>query len=106
MRISDWSSDVCSSDLAERVGEPAGQIEEDAELQQVEGEVEQRLDADKARGRRIERRKPDELGRASCKDRVCQYVYISVVAVSIKKHIKTLLFFYHFLLPSNLISNI
>src|SRR3546814_20235284 len=25
-----------------------------------------------------------QLGRASCRDRVCQYVYISVVAVSIK----------------------
>src|SRR3546814_15282260 len=27
------------------------------------------------------------IGRASCRDRVCQYVYISVVGVSIKKHI-------------------
>src|SRR3546814_5566690 len=26
-----------------------------------------------------------EIGRASCRDRVCQYVYISVVAVSLKK---------------------
>src|SRR3546814_18828129 len=26
-----------------------------------------------------------EIGRASCRDRVCQYVWISVVAVSLKK---------------------
>src|SRR3546814_11993574 len=26
-----------------------------------------------------------EIGRASCRDRVCQYVYISVVAVSLNK---------------------
>src|SRR3546814_14153658 len=29
----------------------------------------------------------DEIGRASCRARVCQYVYISVVAVSLKKKI-------------------
>src|SRR3546814_867431 len=28
---------------------------------------------------------PDEIGRASCRERVCQYVWISVVAVSLKK---------------------
>src|SRR3546814_17120876 len=27
----------------------------------------------------------NEIGRASCRERVCQYVYISVVAVSLKK---------------------
>src|SRR3546814_16611725 len=30
-----------------------------------------------------------EIGRASCRGRVCQYVYISVVAVSLKKTINT-----------------
>src|SRR3546814_11224295 len=29
-----------------------------------------------------------KLGRASCRERVCQYVYISVVAVALKKNIK------------------
>src|SRR3546814_18946682 len=29
--------------------------------------------------------KPEEIGRASCRERVCQYVSISVVAVSLKK---------------------
>src|SRR3546814_11795627 len=28
----------------------------------------------------------EEIGRASCRERVCQYVYISVVAVSLKKN--------------------
>src|SRR3546814_14030067 len=28
-----------------------------------------------------------QIGRASCRDRVCQYVYISVVAVQLKKKI-------------------
>src|SRR3546814_12747647 len=28
---------------------------------------------------------PQEIGRASCRERVCQYVWISVVAVSLKK---------------------
>src|SRR3546814_11524854 len=30
-----------------------------------------------------------EIGRASCRERVCQYVYISVVAVSLKKKYQT-----------------
>src|SRR3546814_10987368 len=30
----------------------------------------------------------DQIGRASCRERVCQYVSISVVAVSLKKKIK------------------
>src|SRR3546814_20989964 len=34
-------------------------------------------------GARVDRRR--EIGRASCRERVCQYVSISVVAVSIKK---------------------
>src|SRR3546814_20554218 len=31
-----------------------------------------------------------EIGRASCRERVCQYVYISVVAVSLNKKTKSL----------------
>src|SRR3546814_14577136 len=34
---------------------------------------------------RIRRDLPDEIGRASCRERVCQYVSISVVAVTLKK---------------------
>src|SRR3546814_14862055 len=32
----------------------------------------------------------NEIGRASCRERVCQYVEISVVAVSLKKKTKTI----------------
>src|SRR3546814_16625906 len=31
------------------------------------------------------------IGRASCRDRVCQYASISVVAVSLKKHIQNVI---------------
>src|SRR3546814_16701836 len=39
--------------------------------------------------RRREMEVPVEIGRASCRERVCQYVWISVVAVSLKKKQKT-----------------
>src|SRR3546814_12122518 len=32
---------------------------------------------------------PVQIGRASCRERVCQYVYISVSAVALKKQLKT-----------------
>src|SRR3546814_1173048 len=73
MRISDWSSDVCSSDLAtdlvpvnlvgavqqphrSRVREHLAQQEVVRETRTAEG-----LDS-------------PEIGRASCRERVCQYV--------------------------------
>src|SRR3546814_7929228 len=68
MRISDWSSDVCSSDLPDRpcAGGPG-------------------RDADRSRrrprpgpGHRSRRgacpSRRGEIGRASCRERVCQYV--------------------------------
>src|SRR3546814_6979600 len=60
MRISDWSSDVCSSDLFQhlRLAETGG---EDQVCQQIA-----------LGGRR--RTQPHEIGRASCRERVCQYV--------------------------------
>src|SRR3546814_13800118 len=36
-------------------------------------------------GKRLTADFPDEIGRASCRERVCQYVQISVVAVTLKK---------------------
>src|SRR3546814_12989864 len=86
MRISDWSSDVCSSDL----------------FYELARRREAGLDA---RWRHFLDviRKPGgsalfdltcvlallfmawKIGRASCRERVCQYVSISVVAVSLKK---------------------
>src|SRR3546814_12304552 len=119
MRISDWSPDVCSSDLLERAD--AGIVG----LQPVVAEVAVLLvlhhqllvddggdgggQAVQHQSRRIglvglddQRRVVDrldlvapvvggeadmrqEIGRASCRERVCQYVWISVVAVSLKQ---------------------
>src|SRR3546814_1671113 len=81
MRISDWSSDVCSSDLvdlaimgegAKGLGEPplrkgVGRIalveDRDPAFEQSVGEV--GVEIGQALG---------EIGRASCRERVCQYV--------------------------------
>src|SRR3546814_2898858 len=71
MRISDWSSDVCSSDLVRRregeqlpvaieLGVPSGgQVAAKARLVERVGTL------DRAVG---------QIGRASCRERVCQYV--------------------------------
>src|SRR3546814_3176510 len=63
MRISDWSSDVCSSDLA--AGLEKGQVEN--QVQTIRGRFFQP---------RLRFASLDELkiGRASCRERVCQYV--------------------------------
>src|SRR3546814_1815983 len=70
MRISDWSSDVCSSDLfptahvqamLDGEGIPAARYNELADVWEDE-QVQHR----KLRARKI--------GRASCRERVCQYV--------------------------------
>src|SRR3546814_16524389 len=92
MRISDWSSDVCSSDLAQqrrdlrvlhlalqplaveadRIGHRQNLHLAEAAAAFHEGEVEGFVLA-------------LAIGRASCRERVCQYVEIAVVAVSVKK---------------------
>src|SRR3546814_16607334 len=88
MRISDWSSDVCSSDLS---------------ADQIAAGVRRRVGVDEIRRRPAQpprlrdgrdiARKPAvayrKIGRASCRERVCQYVKISVVAVALKKKQKT-----------------
>src|SRR3546814_6727182 len=72
MRISDWSSDVCSSDLWLAVGTqermlPSHVVHEELEKKLVE--LEQR------EGRRPgARARKRQIGRASCRERVCQYV--------------------------------
>src|SRR3546814_18133316 len=76
MRISDWSSDVCSSDLAP-VG-ALGRAFAGKHADRVFAAAPVRIHA---AGVRI----VAEIGRASCRERVCQYVSISVVAVSLKK---------------------
>src|SRR3546814_13890082 len=100
MRISDWSSDVCSSDLPlgtkafdeiattsfdDFHGRIGGNDERcwDPILDVEPGTLEYASNApDITLAAMIER---NQIGRASCRERVCQYVYISVVAVSLKK---------------------
>src|SRR3546814_1731475 len=63
MRISDWSSDVCSSDLLAAIHARHGYaILLDGHS--IAAEV----------PRFFEGRLPDQIGRASCRERVCQYV--------------------------------
>src|SRR3546814_13114259 len=105
MRISDWSSDVCSSDL-DGVVEPV-HLDPAAALQPLQRTVNKPIDIDllepagdpggeslyvserkvyprDVSGRFDKLRKLAEIGRASCRERVCQYVYILVVRVSLK----------------------
>src|SRR3546814_14181691 len=126
MRISDWSSDVCSSDLyIQRDG-----VTRDGERGQLYSAENDRADGKAFIERQVNDRhqfrfivspedgeqyddlkpltrrmiaqmeqdlgtKPDwvavdhfntcpQIGRASCRERVCQYVYISVIAVSLQ----------------------
>src|SRR3546814_15743926 len=86
MRISDWSSDVCSSDLRDfHIGKFLAERQNDSR-DQVEnrGSEHANVDAaDLALANRIGA--VSEIGRASCRERVCQYVSLSVVAASLKK---------------------
>src|SRR3546814_8762399 len=87
MRISDWSSDVCSSDLPGRGGADA------AFIAHLERQLAGGIGAASARvmvnqvitGETISL---DELmrqiGRASCRERGCQYVYIQGGAGTLK----------------------
>src|SRR3546814_4246633 len=75
MRISDWSSDVCSSDLARGVF--VAHHRKAARLLGLEPGLQQRR---RARlifvqsGGRQDSVVENEIGRASCRERVCQYV--------------------------------
>src|SRR3546814_17906282 len=86
MRISDWSSDVCSSDLSWRRAGARGSSLRGARLPYRSG-----CGHDHAACATISRCLLEvephalKIGRASCRERVCQYVYISAVAVSFKK---------------------
>src|SRR3546814_20574882 len=110
MRISDWSSDVCSSDLkAMRVVLAEPQTLVRAGLRHLlEIHASAQIVGEAADGAQllelVGRLRPDvvvtelnlpqisglasllqKIGSASCRERVCQYVSISVVAVSLKK---------------------
>src|SRR3546814_17198807 len=104
MRISDWSSDVCSSDLGGdvaadfSVGQGAhlhtGEIQRlpaggAAHMAQTQRGMKAQLVA--GRGAQLRMRTLGtagfvEIGRASWRERVWQYVWIPVCAVSLKKH--------------------
>src|SRR3546814_16497774 len=105
MRISDWSSDVCSSDLG---GGAVAQTSRCLEMfcggivfDAIDHRAEQRVGAageqvaDRVDGRGVGRRVVvtvvarggATIGRDSCRGRVCPYGYNLVVAVSVnKKH--------------------
>src|SRR3546814_7368651 len=85
MRISDWSSDVCSSDLALPAENPLGDAVADIDAVGVERHLAgplQRLQAlDRSGhfhavvgGKRRATGEFKQIGRASCRERVCQYV--------------------------------
>src|SRR3546814_17470707 len=100
MRISDWSSDVCSSDLeieqqvelclapvgsvpgprdAERDGDPFDALRSDVDLVRLDHEQAQRVVVsnqreEPARGEADVGSECRQIGRASCRERVCQYV--------------------------------
>src|SRR3546814_12031092 len=97
MRISDWSSDVCSSDLMTRAGDVrlASELGVDAIGFVFAGDGPRRVHAQQARlmrnalaplvdvvalfmDNRVDEVR-EEIGRASCRERVGQYVSISVV---------------------------
>src|SRR3546814_18975184 len=87
MRITDWSSDVCSSDLDPRLYD----ADQRAEALGVYGAA----DHAPAFIAALAPTSPaasvgigvGKIGRASCRERVCQYGYISGVAVSLTKNI-------------------
>src|SRR3546814_2290156 len=82
MRISDWSSDVCSSDLwrNDPRGERGGDRADDEEQHDRRDDRRQRVRHRLGRGRLHQNRQAEieeveaEIGRASCRERVCQYV--------------------------------
>src|SRR3546814_12059352 len=107
MRISDWSSDVCSSDLSTCnpiTGDPyyeflpAGEnrafhrrvnLYAAARALGFDIDYKSLLELFSSKGRLVRayyytalmEDQEYQIGRASCRERVCQYVYISVVAV-------------------------
>src|SRR3546814_11940349 len=112
MRISDWSSDVCSSDLMHRVrcevpGEdPARRrgidgsrvsacVQPSALIALGTGPQTKAIEANEALGVLLvvraaivlerRQRRVEQIGRASCRERVCQYVWSPVDDRSLNK---------------------
>src|SRR3546814_10300091 len=84
MRISDWSSDVCSSDLKVELVAICAPEESDAEHERMVQAAEGILQALNLPYRKMllcsgdmgfgARKTYDPIGRASCRERVCPYV--------------------------------
>src|SRR3546814_4531352 len=80
MRISDWSSDVCSSDLADGAAGELRTARHPRPLRRpLSGALRRTRLCPVRRGGQAHRRQrggggPSEIGRASCRERVCQYV--------------------------------
>src|SRR3546814_20538996 len=96
MRISDWSSDVCSSDLRQtqrrvlrRKAQQAEQLRLSGFVVVVDGEPTLSDLLGSLHAVCVKLGQTLEIGRASCRGRVCQYAKISVVDVSLKKNIAT-----------------
>src|SRR3546814_16991209 len=96
MRISDWSSDVCSSDLPIWVAVTASLIEYQGEEMIVASayDLTEQRNAEAQMVRQRDALYPSEklsalgslqIGRASCRESVCQNGSISVVRVSLNK---------------------
>src|SRR3546814_15473731 len=94
MRISDWSSDVCSSDLSPISGRNCSRLAA-ARLARASttGKAPKAWLAASISGVNLPANQlqmwrsaffTSQLGRESCWERVCQYVYISVVSESLK----------------------
>src|SRR3546814_16480897 len=99
MRISDWSSDVCSSDLQGflrrirgKAGDPGGAVDDlrdpgDGHVALGQFDLEARIVAEREAGAApaLRQQQAEQIGRAPCRERVCQYVYVSWAAVYLKK---------------------
>src|SRR3546814_7132510 len=79
MRISDWSSDVCSSDLTGLIADERHLAHHPAILWRGRGDAcgaarlaQPRAALDRLGVRHL--RDEQQIGRASCRERVCQYV--------------------------------
>src|SRR3546814_1617139 len=74
MRISDWSSDVCSSDLEDRADDRAACPPQPVDRHTQAAMVVAAPFDHQQRHLRLARQQAGEIGRASCRERVCQYV--------------------------------
>src|SRR3546814_1562349 len=73
MRISDWSSDVCSSDLYEPCARDVEQRGADGGGRRYDGQAQEGSRRASVRDDPATPR-PRQIGRASCRERVCPYV--------------------------------